>query len=202
MILLLLALLLAACGTSETEPTAAQGEITKVAPGPSLSVSESVIAPTWTAMPTKEPPQATAEPTMTAAVKASQTPSESTKTPIEAPNEPVIIFQQEGGIMGMMKTWEIFADGTVASEGTSLCQVDPAMVQILQGTASDIGFFDAAYTPPKNFCCDFFTFTLTISSDDEVNTVVVSDGDPNMPLEIRELISSVQEVVNSCESGD
>ena len=103
--------------------------------------------------------------------------------------------------MGMMKTWEIFADGTVASEGRSLCQVEPALVQEIQTTAGEFSFFDAVYMPPKNICCDFFTFKITISSGDELNAVVVSDGDPNMPQEIRELISSVQQIVNSCEAG-
>jgi len=77
-------------------------------------------------------------------------------------------------------------------------QVEPALVQEIQTTAGEFGFFDAVYMPPKNICCDFFTFTLSISSGDELNAVVVSDGDPNMPQEIRELISSVQHTVASC----
>lgn len=194
--LLPLVLLLAACGSSQPEPTAAQVEVSEIAPT-SPSISASVAAPTWTPTPTTE-----LLPTATA--KVVQTPSESTKTPAEPPQslgEPVIVFHQEGGYAGIMKSWGIFADGTVASEGSSLCQVDPALVQDIQTAAADIGFFDTVYGPPKNICCDFFTFTLTINSEDEVNTIVISDGDPNMPQEIRELISSVQQIVDSCEKG-
>ena len=104
--------------------------------------------------------------------------------------------------MGMLKTWEIFADGTVVSEGSPVCQVDPSEIRDIQVAAGEIGFFESSYAASKNICCDFFTFTLTINSGDEANTVVVSDGDPNMPQEIRDLISSVQEIVTSCESGE
>lgn len=211
--LLPLVLLLAACSGSQPEPTASRGEVTKSPPTPSISTPALEITPVWTAILTEEVVSTSAEaavlsttsPILTTSQKATQTTAESTKTPLETPQyvgEPVIIFQQEGGIMGMLKTWEIFADGTVVSEGSPVCQIDPAVSRDIEVAAGEIGFFESPYTESKNICCDFFTFTLTISSGDGANTVVVSAGDPNMPLEIRDLISSVQEIVTSCESGE
>jgi hypothetical protein len=125
---------------------------------------------------------------------------ETPTSPAQNPETPVIIFEQAGGLMGIMQTWAIFAGGQVLSEQNSTCQVEPESISGIQTTALESGFFEMSFPEAAAICCDFFTYTLTIHSEDRVNTVVVSEGDPKMPQELRELIAAVQQTVSSCSS--
>ena len=112
-----------------------------------------------------------------------------------------MVFQQEGGLMGMTKTWYISAGGEIASEEDGICQVEPEAVADVIELAEEIGFFDMPVKEAPDICCDFFTFTLTIHLGDQSNTITVSEGDPNLSQEFRELLTSVQRVVYSCSNS-
>lgn len=100
--------------------------------------------------------------------------------------------------MGMMQTWAVYADGHILTEQNSDCQVEPESITNILTLAREKGFFEMSFKEVPAICCDFFTYTLTIHMGDMVNTIVVSEGDPKMPQELRELLASVQQTVNSC----
>ena len=102
--------------------------------------------------------------------------------------------------MGMNQTWYISAGGEISSEQDSLCQVEPEAIADAIELAEEIGFFDMPAKEAPDICCDFFTFTLSIQSGDQSNTITISEGDPNLPQEFRELLTSVQRVVYDCSN--
>ncbi len=99
-----------------------------------------------------------------------------------------------------MQTWLIYSDGTVRTEGKPDCQVVAESVSDIQSEAGRMGFFDLSYESAPGICCDFFTYTITMQSEERANSVMVSDGDQKMPQELRDLLTSVQQIVNSCNS--
>jgi hypothetical protein len=127
-------------------------------------------------------------------LEASETP---TGTAIDL-LEPVIFFQIEGGIAGLMQNWKIYPDGTISGEQEVDCQVEPESVANILELAEENGFFMMSFVKTPNVCCDFFTFDLTIRTADLENSVRVSDGDPKMPDELRELILAVQQMLFDC----
>ncbi|MFN2187187.1 MAG: hypothetical protein ACK2T3_00310 [Candidatus Promineifilaceae bacterium] len=196
------ALLLSACAGGEPElsvdPTATAEEVSKLSP------AASIIASTLTAKPTDTAPaegKATETPISSIANPTRANPSPSEPATEDAPipqGPPDIIFKQEGGYAGLMNSWEIYADGAIVKNGESACFADASWVQSILSSSLEGGFIDAAYTSPKNICCDFYTYTITITQDGKTNTIVVSDGDSSMPPEIRELITQLLDLVNSC----
>lgn len=190
--LLVVVTFLAACGNPELEPTSALLPVTEV--GPSSDISTPTVEPTRTTRPSDTPTTAVAELTEVYPTSPVETPTGSAQTA----GEPVIILQQEGGYAGVMQTWAIYADGHILTEQNSSCRAEPESISDLQTMAEESGFFEMSFTQASAICCDFFTYTLTIQSGDMVNTVVVSEGDPKMPQELRELLFSVQQTVNSC----
>lgn len=102
--------------------------------------------------------------------------------------------------MGIMQSWAISPGGQVVTEQNGTCQVDPERLSDIQTAAVESGFFEMSLPEAAAICCDFFTYTLTIHSGNMVNTVVVSEGDPKLPQDLRELIASVQQTISSCSS--
>jgi hypothetical protein len=183
---------LVACGDLEPEAPSALLPVTEV--GPSSDLSTPTVELTMTMRPGDSPATAVANPTDVFPTAQAETPTASA----ENDDEPVIIFQQEGGLMGMMQTWVIYDNGQVLTEENADCQVEIESISYVQTAAEESGFFDMSFSDAPAICCDFFTFTLMIRSGDMMNTVVVSEGDPKMPQELRELLTSVQQTVNSC----
>lgn len=183
---------LAACGSSEPEPTSALLPATEV--GPSSDLSTPTVELTRIAKPSDSPSTAVANLTEVYPTSPMETPT----GPAQTAGEPVIIFQQEGGLMGGLQTWVINDNGQILTEENSDCQVEVASISDIQSAAVESGFFEMSFSDAPAICCDFFTYTLTIHSGDMVNIIVVSEGDPKMPQELRELLASVQQTVNSC----
>jgi hypothetical protein len=112
--------------------------------------------------------------------------------------EPVILFQIEGGIAGLMQNWMIYPDGSISDGQEVDCQVEPERVANILELAEENGFFEMSFVKTPNVCCDFFTFDLTFRTADLENSVRVSDGDPKLPDELRELIVAVQQMLFDC----
>ncbi|MCI0394380.1 MAG: hypothetical protein L0332_15435 [Chloroflexi bacterium] len=191
---LLLAALLVACASPETEPAAQ----------PTVAPLTETAEPTATPEPTStRPDTATPDLVSPTAPPVTDTPvsTEPTAPPEEVtpdvtgllPEGAVIFFSQEGGFAGIMESWTIYADGRVVKSTGDTWQVTPQAVSDLQMTIERTGFFDLpATTRPANICCDFFTYSLAVTYNGQTNVVVMSDGDPNMPQAMRDAVTAVQ----------
>ncbi len=191
LILSTLLIFISACSSATSEPTSSQTLLTEVKP-----VSSATVATREPDQESKPSATSTVEPifTVTPPLEASETP---TGTAIDLV-EPVIFFQIEGGIAGLMQNWMIYPDGSISGEQGVDCQVEPESVANILELAEENGFFMMSFVKTPNVCCDFFTFDLTIRTADLENSVRVSDGDPKMPDELRELILAVQQMLFDC----
>ena len=123
-----------------------------------------------------------------------------TETPRPDPGENyggvLIVFQQEGGFAGLDITWRIYSDGRVEEEDEIIGELDQNALLLLMDKIDGSGFFDLDLEESENICCDFFTFTITVVDGDRVNSITISEADPNMPPGLEEVIRSVLQLVN------
>jgi hypothetical protein len=178
-------ILLAACNSAISEPTPTHIPLTQVSTTTTLeSVRDNQVRESEPGATATFEPFDTALPTLEPGPVPVGTELGSDK--------PVILFQLEGGIAGTVQNWKSYRKGRVYDQQENECQVEPESILELLKLAEDKAFFKMSFEETPNFCCDFFTFTLSVRSDELENFVRVSDGDPNMPDELRELIAAVQ----------
>ena len=102
---------------------------------------------------------------------------------------------QEGGFAGVDLTWSIYENGLIVTPAGEELSVAPAVVDELLEIITQSGFFEIVQSKSSNICCDFFTYTLTVSTGEQNNVITLSDGDPNKPAGLSEAISAVQQVI-------
>lgn len=115
----------------------------------------------------------------------------------EESESPVIVLRQEGGIAGVENGWTIYGDGRIVTNSGDEIQVEPEEVTEALVTIEQTGFFNLEQREPSDICCDFFTYTLLVRSDDSENIVVISEGDPNIPRALSEALAAVQDLILS-----
>lgn len=161
-------------------------------PGATIAVEETA-EPTVTEVATAV---ATLQPT--AASECEDLPEITTpgKDGVTVPENAVVVFQKSGGFAGITESTIIYADGRIENDKNESLQVDPQVVEGLVMTAVDSGFFefDPNYVP-ENYCCDFFNYSLTIRDCDEAHTVLTADQVPGAPVELQQLISTVEAMI-------
>jgi hypothetical protein len=128
------------------------------------------------------------------------TPDEKNGEPGEQPDEslePAIVFSREGGLAGIMQTWEIYADGRTVRDDSAEWQVAPDMVSELLDTIEQAGFFELE--PPKttDICCDFFTYTITVLDGVREKTVIFSEGDPDLAPGLQSVVAAILEFITA-----
>lgn len=184
-LLTIIALVLAACTISAQEP------------GPSSDVEE------------------TAQPAVTAA--ASAVPTSTSPAPIcedlpevtsdgeeevTVPENAVAVFQKTGGFAGVEETTVIYVDGLIKNDKGEQTEVPPQVVDTFVMTAVDAGFFDfKSNYVPENYCCDFFNYSLTIRDCEQVHTVMTADGVPDIPVELQQIIITVQSLITDTSAA-
>jgi hypothetical protein len=155
--------------------------------------------PTETATPTDEP-EPTVEPTRvpTAVPTATEAPRPDEPTgdgypapPLNLPEGVVIVFTQTGGFAGFDDTWTFYSDGKVMKNGGEVGQISSDDLNDLLDTLEDLNFFETSYETKETICCDFFNYTLAVESGDKQNFVSFSDGDENVPQNLREAVAAV-----------
>lgn len=104
----------------------------------------------------------------------------------------VITYQRSGGFAGVMEEYTIQSDGAVTTKDGQTFQVEPAQVEQLVQEIEDLGFFNLTgdYLPDDT-CCDRFEYTLTMTKDDQSNTVMTVDAAEEAPAELFQIIDKV-----------
>ncbi len=223
--ILMLTIALAACSAGEgttTEETAelpTEAALATVPPATEEPTAEPTTEPT--AEPTLEPtatdiPTTTPspEPTETAASTATtdpqsappqeEAPADNSGTipeTVDFPEGAVIIFTQSGGFAGFDNTWVFYADGRVTYNGEEGSQQTPERINAIINELDDLGFFQLEYiTGPNDFCCDFFYYTLAVQTQNRQNYVSFSEGDPNLPQALWDILFLMQEIAQEAQA--
>jgi len=189
----LLMMVLTACAAPSSEPAAPLAVATAIGPlqeNPPARV-------TATASPTPSLTATTVSPTPLPAAFStpSLSPDDISGEHPEETGQPVIVFHQEGGFAGVDLTWTIYDNGLIVTPDDQELSVAPADINELLKTIEATGFFELGQPKPANICCDFFTFTLSVSDGDLNNVITVNDGDPNKAAGLSEAVSAVQQLI-------
>jgi hypothetical protein len=218
--ILMLLLILTACTTGGTETEETAVPPTEVSlPAAPTATDEPTAEPTATDIPTvtaepeatdtaepeptdtAEPePTETAEPTATAGPVVENPPNEEAPPvePLEIPEGAVIAFTLTGGFAGFNDTWAIYSDGRVTKNHEINRQLTPEEVTDLINQLEELDFFDTVYfTKPGTICCDFFDYGLAAQNQDRQNFVSFSDGDENVPSNLRESVNLILNIINA-----
>jgi hypothetical protein len=179
LLLIIFALLLAACAPEANEPGAQLPDVQETLE-PAATEVASVVAPVLT-------------PSSLVCDELPETRTEGEETDVTVPENAVIVYSKEGGFAGLMETWTIYADGQIlGNEGQSL-QAPPQVVDGLVSLAENVGFFDLKNSYlPENTCCDFFIYTLTVRNCEQVHSVVTMDDAPGTPEELWQILNDIQ----------
>ena len=184
-VLLLVLLLGTACGpafTAEVEMTATDVPEPNIPPDTITAVPEPDM--TATAVP---------EPEMTAtAVPEPDTPHNTSDT--------IIIYGRSGGFAGLQQEWTIHANGQIVLPDGSQKEIDVAQAQVLFDTVKTANFqsLNEAYMP-KDICCDLFTYTVTVQTGNETQTITTMDEAPNVPAELTAVLQTINELIQTVE---
>jgi hypothetical protein len=137
-------------------------------------------------------------PTNTAATKPATEPSKAITPSVDVtanPDEVVIILHQEGGYAGIDDVRILYQDGRIEKNGELSGQLSAQELFLLLETLDQSSFFELDHPEPGNFCCDFFTLTVSATVGDKFNAISISNGDPDLPAEINEIISLLLQAI-------
>jgi hypothetical protein len=216
---LMLLIFLTACTTDGTslEDTAVPPTEESLQPPPTdipptatdEPTTEPTIEPTATPAPTDIPtatpePTETAEPTPTEVITLPQE-GESTGTTgtipedVVFPENSVIIFTQTGGFAGFDNTWVFYEDGRVTLNGQEKTPLGQERLNTLISSLEAQNFFETNQIAKEEFCCDFFSYTLAVRTETNQNYISFSEGDPNLPDNIWQILALMREVANEAD---
>ena len=141
---------------------------------------------------TRKPPSITPSPSQPQSAASTVTSSTAITPSVEttsSPDKVVITLRQEGGFAGLDNVWILYQDGRIEKNGELSGQLSAQELSLLLNSIDQSGFFEFDHPESGPFCCDFFTFTITATVGDKSNSISVSDGDPDIPANINEIIS-------------
>ncbi len=120
-----------------------------------------------------------------------------TSTPVKV----VITFQRSGGLAGANATWLIQIDGAtglMGLQGEALQPLTPAQrAQLLAALrVANIMALNDSYVP-QDTCCDRYEYTLTVATNGQSKTIHTIDASPTAPLELTQLIDTLNQLVNT-----
>lgn len=112
--------------------------------------------------------------------------------------EEVIIYERSGGLAGVSEQWSIYPDGRIVAGDGREWQVEPEQVEQLIDDIEALGFFDmSGRYMPRDPCCDRFTYSLVVRSDDKVNRVTTMDVAPDVPANLWEVLGAVRSFIDA-----
>ena len=151
---------------------------------PQITEKATEVVPTPTAIPEATPISTrVSQPTSSPLPSATISPEHD-----ENSDQVVIMLRQEGGFVGLDITWTIYPDGRIEQESEIIGKLDPVSHRQLLKKIGESGFFDLTQKKSGNFCCDFFTFTLTVTDGERENSITMSEADPEMPESLEKVI--------------
>ena len=148
---------------------------------------------TATTSPERNP---TDEPTIEAeaTATASATPASDGVPDDEVTGEGYIKFHKTGGFAGVDQIWIIYRSGRVVMDDGGEFTLDVERNNRIWSHIDDGSFFalEGEYLP-KNTCCDFFQYEITVVDEGRKHTVVTMD-EAEMPPTLESLLMELQEV--------
>ncbi|HSH02212.1 MAG TPA: protealysin inhibitor emfourin [Anaerolineae bacterium] len=139
------------------------------------------------------------------AARPSATPPPALATLTPDPNNPsagsdisatsvrVLTVKREGGFAGITEEWIVYEDGGFADGDNTIYKSDPEAAAKLFDLLDQNNFTDLKkeYTDP-NHCCDFFTYTYTLTDANGQHTVTFTEGLPNLPDALYDITDEIQ----------
>lgn len=109
---------------------------------------------------------------------------------------PAIVFHKEGGLAGVDLLWTIYDSGQIVTPTGEEYWVESGVIDELLELFSQTGFFELSQSKSSDICCDFFTYTLAVNNGEQINVITYTDGDPNAPPGLADLVSAVLQVTD------
>jgi hypothetical protein len=110
-----------------------------------------------------------------------------------------ITYQRSGGFVGANDTWTIDPQGKVIHQGsgtsTQLTSDQLTELTVAIRSANFTAFADSYI--PKDTCCDRYEYAITITLNDHFKTVRTSDASPTAPMELTQLVDTLNRLVPS-----
>ena len=115
-------------------------------------------------------------------------------------SDTIIIYGRSGGFAGLQQEWTIHANGQIVLPDGSQTEIDVAQAQVLFDTVKTANFqsLNEAYMP-KDICCDLFTYTVTVQTGNETQTITTMDEAPNVPAELTAVLQTINELIQTVE---
>ncbi len=173
-VVLLIAGLLAACGSPTTEPTTPPNDQT---------APESATTQPPTAEPTLPLPERRIVTDVPLPIPGTLIAAPATEDPSAGEIFTRILYEQSGGIAGRSLTIEVRGDGTVTRNG-AVSTISPAQVEQLNDIINQLNFFglQGAFTAPGT-SADIITYQVTVERAGSERTIVAQDGFIPGPLD-------------------
>ena len=112
--------------------------------------------------------------------------------------EVVITYERSGGYAGRTETWTIYGDGNILNGRGKAQQGDSEIVANILDQIEKAEFFEMSKEyMPKNSCCDRFTHVITVHQKGKSYQVTTLDDAPNAPESLMEILSSVQQYIQT-----
>ena len=113
------------------------------------------------------------------------------------PEDAVVIYGRSGGFAGLQQEWTIHPDGRVILPNGSEKQADPAQAQAVFEAIQSANFrsLDAAYLPEQT-CCDLFTYTITVQTGSDSQTITTMDG-ANEPESLTAVFQAIDDLIQT-----
>jgi len=187
--LLLALILMVACQPTTSNST----PIIKTTPAQTetpMTQPDTVPSPDQT---TKRPPDQT----------TTRPPDQTTTRPSDQTT--TIEFNRSGGFAGFDDSYIIYTDGRISYKGRQNVEgigpISPEQVAELWQTIDDINFYslNASYMP-KDTCCDFFTFVLTVHDGSKSHTVTTMDKPGAAPEALLKLLIRINQLTSSASA--
>lgn len=114
--------------------------------------------------------------------------------------ETVIVYGRSGGFAGLQQEWTFHANGRIDFPDGSQKQVDAVQIQSLFDTIQTANFptLNESYLP-ENDCCDLFTYTVTVQTGSNTQTITTMDGAVNMPEELTAVLQTIDELIQNAK---
>lgn len=116
-----------------------------------------------------------------------------------SPDDLVVVYERSGGLAGVSEQWSIYAGGKIVKKNGETITVDAAKVTDLLDAIDAAGFYDIKFSSSiggLNSCKDCFSYTLTVTSNGQKNTITTFDGAKGLPDSFWAILKQVNDLVN------
>jgi hypothetical protein len=116
------------------------------------------------------------------------------------PDDAVVIYGRSGGFAGLQQEWTIHPDGRIILPDGSQKQVAAAQAQAVFDAIQSANFrsLNAAYLP-EDTCCDLFSYSVTVQTGSESQTITTMDGAANVPESLTAVFQAIDNLIQTID---